>query len=253
MTNHDDLAERVPLLAVGALDEDERAELLKHVSGCRTCTALLDDYQAVAAELLRSVPIAPWAPNLETRLRARRLALRATPPAPAPRRSALPMLPRSRRVLAGAAVVLLLLLGFSAVLWWNAQNSQVAVAPNGDTAELTQLLQMPGTVALPINGTPNAPQAVGQVILNPNNARAYLIVNNLAPLTGDQTYQVWLTAPGNQRDNAGTFTVDQKGHATARIWASKPWNNYLEIGVTLEPGKGSQWPTTPRLIGGPLH
>src|SRR5438128_2389660 len=69
----------------------------------------------------------------------------------------------------------------------------------------------------------------------------------------DQIYQVWLMVNGNQRDNAGTFTVDQKGHATARIWASQPWNTYQEIGITLEPAKGSQWPTTPRLIGGPLH
>jgi hypothetical protein len=114
-------------------------------------------------------------------------------------------------------------------------------------------LQTPGTRTLPIKGTDNAPQAMGDLIINPDNARAYLIINNLKPNAVDQIYQVWLVVNGNQRDNAGTFTVDQKGHATARIWASQPWNTYQEIGITLEPGKGSQWPTTPRLIGGPLH
>ena len=251
--NHDELVELVPLLAVDALSAEERDEVRKHIAGCRSCTALLAEYEAVTDELLRGVPVAAWAPNLETRLRARMLALKAAPPGATPRRRALPAPARSRWAIMAAALVLLSLLAFGVGVWWSAQNAPVAVTPSSETAELTQLLQTPGTRTLPIKGTDNAPQAMGDLIINPDNARAYLIINNLKPNAVDQIYQVWLMVNGNQRDNAGTFTVDQKGHATARIWASQPWNIYQEIGITLEPGKGSQWPTTPRLIAGPLH
>ena len=69
--NHDELVELVPLLAVDALSAEERDEVRKHIAGCRSCTALLADYHSVTDELLRGVPVAAWAPNLETRLRAR--------------------------------------------------------------------------------------------------------------------------------------------------------------------------------------
>src|SRR5438045_2218897 len=125
--NHDELVELVPLLAVDALSAEERDAVRKHIAGCRSCTALLAEYQSVTDKLLQAVPAAAWAPNLETRLRARMLALKAAPPGPAPRRLALPTPARSRWPLVASALALLLLLAFGIGVWWSAQNTPLAV------------------------------------------------------------------------------------------------------------------------------
>lgn len=254
---HDELVELIPLLVVDALSEGEREEVRKHLSSCASCAALLQEYQSVSEQLLHSTPVTPWAPNLEMRLRARMRALQSldslsTLPPPEARRAWQRALNVPRWAAFAVSLAFVAVLALAAWSLWNWQASQDAVASAREDSEMVKLLETPGTLSVNVSGTDRAPTAMGQVILNPDNTRAYLIVNNLAPLTGDQVYQVWLTRDG-QRDNAGTFTVDSKGHALVRIWASKPWSSYQEIGVTLEPGRGSQWPTTPCLIGGPLR
>ncbi len=242
---HEELTELMPLLAVGALSDAERDEALRHLKTCRSCAAELTEYQSATNELLRGVPVAPFAPNLETRLRARMLSLNTMPTADAPRRAVLSLRGVRRATLTLVSLAAILLLAFGAWSWWSAQNS---IAENSDTVEMSKLLEAPGTTSLNIKGTDRAPTALGQVIFNPDNMRAYLIVNNLPSLPANQIYQAWLTPPDYRRDKAGTFTVDSKGHASVRIWAAKSWSLYKEIEVTAEPLGGSPSPTTPRVM-----
>ncbi len=254
--NHDELIESIPLLAIDALSEAERDEVRQHIAQCPSCARLLAEYERVGVALLQNVPPVALPPQLAMGIRGRVGALQAASlkprvPQPVARNIWQKPLALPRWATFGAVAILLLIALMSIGGLVISQSNQASRARGGDDTEIVRLLQTAGTTSINIKGTDGAPTAMGQVILNPESARAYLIIHNLTPLSADQTYQVWLVRDG-QRDSAGTFSVDSQGHATARIWAPKPWSAYQEIGVTLEPARGSQWPTTPRLIGGKL-
>jgi hypothetical protein len=71
------------------------------------------------------------------------------------------------------------------------------------------------------------------------------------PLDYDHTYQVWIRDNGNRYD-AGTFRANHDGRAVAVVHAPRPFGDFQEIGITVEPVGGSDWPTTPRVVGGRL-
>jgi Anti-sigma-K factor rskA, C-terminal len=64
-------------------------------------------------------------------------------------------------------------------------------------------------------------------------------------------YQVWMR-DNTGRVNGGTFRADGEGRAIAVIQAPQPLSSYNDIGITVEPVMGSDWPTTPRIVGGKL-
>ncbi len=254
---HDELQELIPLMAIDAVSDAERSEVRAHIAVCTSCATLIAEYEQVATALLKGTPATALPAQLETQLQGRVRALQAASVIQrAPTRDMRSFWQKTfslpRWAVLGLCAVVALLLMVSGWAVATVQSNQTTAAGSSEDAEIAKLLEAPGTVSVNIKGTDRVPAAMGQVILNPESARAYLIVNNLAPLAQDQVYQVWLTRD-DQRDSAGTFTVDGRGHASARIWASQPWSAYQEIGVTIEPARGSAWPTTPRLIGGPLR
>ncbi|HLO13437.1 MAG TPA: anti-sigma factor, partial [Anaerolineales bacterium] len=62
-------------------------------------------------------------------------------------------------------------------------------------------------------------------------------------------YQVWLIEPNGHRVSAGLFRPDANSpYTTEPIFSNQNLSNFVGIGVTVEPSKGSDQPTGPRVF-----
>ena len=90
--------------------------------------------------------------------------------------------------------------------------------------------------------------ARGMLMVSPSATDAILAVVQLQRLPLGKVYQVWLMKDG-QRDNGGYFTVDSTGYGQMPISPRRPFHEYQEIGITIEPDGGSPGPTGEKVLG----
>jgi anti-sigma-K factor RskA len=130
----------------------------------------------------------------------------------------------------------------TALAWWS-QTASRPSTPAGtiETLKLVQLTSM--------KPSDNAPE--GYLCLTPDNETAMLWLSNLEPLDENHAYQIWLVRDG-ERTNAGLFRPASGRRTVVLITTSRPWKDYQDIGITVEPSQGSPGPTTPRIIGGKI-
>lgn len=270
---HSELQEQIPLYALGGMTEDESARLAEHLAVCPGCRALLSEYQFVTDELLLQVPAltAPAAVGVNLSKLAQADAagqvgsLRRNPtasPRPAssnhrgvpeiasrnsvsrPRFWNQPIaLPRWSFALGLLAV--LLLLGAAGVFAFQLQNR------TSTPQQVLQLLTSPNIKYVELTSGMGTPGNNGYLCVSPNNTTGLLWLYSLPALDQQHVYQVWLL-DDKGRINGGTFRPDTSGRAIAVIQAPRPLTDYNDIGITIEPVMGSQWPTTPRIVGGKL-
>ena len=91
----------------------------------------------------------------------------------------------------------------------------------------------------------------GMVYMDPSSGTGMLMCHNLPPIEQGHAYQVWFVR-GNERVSGGLLWPDHYGNGYALIQVPTDLQSFDSIGITDEPGTGSQWPTTPRVIGTPL-
>ncbi|WP_199043513.1 anti-sigma factor [Glycomyces salinus] len=224
-----------------AVDEDEHRQVEQHLTECESCTR-------EAAELREAVwrlsDITVAEPPQRLRDRVLTEAGRTRQEAPPERRSepgpdagpapaAPKRIPRMRRLFALAAAVLI---GFAGgvVTWALAQDPGTsesdriaAVLEAADARVSTQDAEGGGRVT---------------VVHSPSLDEAVVVVADLADVTDDRSYQVWLVEPEGQvsagvmepGDDSATMLVEGVGDAEV-------------IGVTEEPAGGSEAPTTPMI------
>lgn len=100
----------------------------------------------------------------------------------------------------------------------------------------------PSSQAMSLAGTESLPQAHGQLIANPNDASAILIVSGLPSLEPGLVYQFWLV-DGDIQQGVGVFNADAQGVGTLLISTEAAIGSYDAMGISVEPGGGSQQPT----------
>jgi hypothetical protein len=88
----------------------------------------------------------------------------------------------------------------------------------------------------------------GMVYLNPSSGTGMLMCYHMPPIEQGRAYQVWFVR-GNERISAGLLWPDHLGNGYAIIQVPTDLQSFESIGLTDEPGTGSGWPTTPRIIG----
>jgi hypothetical protein len=91
----------------------------------------------------------------------------------------------------------------------------------------------------------------GMVYMDPSSGTGMLMCHNLPPIELGHAYQVWFLR-GNERFSGGMLWPDRSGNGYALIEVPADVMSFDSIGLTDEPGTGSSWPTTPRVIGTPL-
>src|SRR5262249_25686457 len=94
-------------------------------------------------------------------------------------------------------------------------------------------------------------RASGYVFLDPTSGTGMLMCHDLPPIEQGHAYQVWFVR-GNDRVSGGMLWPDRGGDGYAMIQVPQDLQSFDSIGLTDEPGSGSAWPTTPKVMGTPL-
>ncbi len=246
--------ELVAAMALGVLLDADRAELERHLAeGCANCEVLLVNLREASTALASEVP--PVRPPDE--LRSRILA--SLGPARAPAKPASPVF---ARVLAAAAVLLLVLVGLddarlrrhredlrsqSAELASRLQSAESALAERTLRA---RVLESDDVQMLLLGGKDPQPSARGRVFWSPKAKRGVLVAGNLTPLPADRQYELWVFQKGKPVA-AGVFDVDAQGRALFES-TQFPEAEAQNFAVTVEPRGGVPAPTGPIvLVGSP--
>ena len=222
--NCEEIEELSGAYALGALPDDERADVSAHLETCEN-HPLMADLQFAAASLALAAPEVDPPAALKSRLMD---AIRAEA-APqrriveAPRRSFAETVrgwfssPRLGYGLAAAMTVLVL-----GLVAWN-------VSLQGDDSPA-------GATVLTVSGN-----ASGKIIYLPDEKLAVMNVHGLDQLPSGKVYEVWAMT-GTAATPIGTFISTPDGDATATMAFDA--TGVEQIGVTIEDAPGADSPTT---------
>lgn len=270
-------AELLALYALSALSESECAEVESHLVACPSCQARLADEQATLAEVARLAPASAMPIGMRERTLTHALAVRAPIPPegwvqpddalPAsirvprqPQRSAPPqrltlarrLSPRwQRRLLALAAVLVLVLLPWNVALQLQLAHQQVATQQSQQTQQaLAAILASPQLGVYRLAGTRDA-SAIGHLYVDPVNGHVAIVASNLPQLDASRTYQAWLNHAGT-RTSVGIFRPSKGSSAVLVGTLPQRLSYYSFLGITVEPSGGSPHPTGPNVMLGAL-
>jgi anti-sigma-K factor RskA len=239
MTKDHPFLNDIPAFALGALDPEETNALQSHLRTCDICRAELATYQPVVQRLLlTSSPKQPAA-------RLRRELQRHFPDS---QKNLRPGLPWSfSRLAVGIIILLLVVLNiFSITQIQTLRHQQALVKHQLETGQAAlALLATTGTKAIAIHNE----NVTGTLLLNQTHNSAVVLLWNLPELQRDQTYQAWLIDSQGDRTSAGIFQPDKDlSYTSKQITSPLPLTNFIGIGVTVEPARGSLQPTGPRIF-----
>ena len=231
---HETIQDDLPAYALGTLEPPATARLERHIGECAECRELLREYEEVMRLLPLGLPQTRPSPSarreLFNRVRTDETASR--------RRSVHDRWPGMRlHALAAVAIVAIVLGG---ALFWTLSGDD-----NGEDAAaiVEDLREDEDTQIVPMLGSEAAPQAVAQLLFQPGQTRAGLVVSGLPPLPDDRAYQLWFIRPDKTRYDGGVFNVDSSGQAMVVIDAPADYAPGWRCGVTEEPAGGSEAPT----------
>jgi anti-sigma-K factor RskA len=232
-------------VAIGALDTDEAAEVAQHLLECRDCRQELDRLSDTV-DLIGFV-----APQIEppTGLRASFLSQLGDEPTGVPVPAPVTRIMPWRWIASIAAALIVVLLAGNILLQLRDSNGAAPAATQASGTRVSAPLVWYDVTA----AGPQAGQATGFLCAQETGRLAWLIVQDLPALPAGKTYQAWLSN-GDQRINAGTFTVDEKGRGflTIRLSSTAPLEHFTALGVTEEPSGGSPNPSGPRFLSASL-
>jgi hypothetical protein len=119
------------------------------------------------------------------------------------------------------------------------------------TAQLAVMAEVtaPDVQAMKIAGTETIPQAHGQLIANPGEDKAVLIVSGLPPLQPGLVYQFWLVQSGQPR-RAGVFTVDDSGLGLLQVTTDTSIGSYEAMGISIEQADNNTGPSNEMIMLG---
>jgi anti-sigma-K factor RskA len=213
--------------ALGSLEETEARQVAQHLAGCQTCRAELAELEAMTG--LLAVGTAGARPSESVR---RRLMERASRQ-PRLVRAREPVAHRrwtQRPLWAVAGLIFIAVLTISNALLWQ---RLLALSPQHDPLAMR---------AIAMRNTGLTPQADGFVLISADGQNGTIVVDELAQLSADQAYQLWLMRAG-QSTSGALFTVDESGYRGARIVAPQSLLTYDSVQITIEPAAGSLAPT----------
>jgi len=247
--------------AVSLHAEVEDAEVRRvedHAAGCPDCAPRLYEFEAVAAALATLVPqIEP--PGA---LRGRLLETAKRTPQSVSRPSRLwpRALRRPRLSPAWLVAAASLVLSLGSMVWAINLQGQITALQKDNVAaseraqrldHVVQVLASDKLAIRPLQPVVQTMPSRGIVYMDPSSGTGMVMCHNLPPIEQGHAYQVWFVR-GTERVSAGQLWPDRNGNGYTLIQVPTDLQSFESIGLTDEPGSGSQWPTTPRVVGGPL-
>lgn len=238
---HDTLRDDLPGFALGTLEPPASTRVERHLGECADCRNLLRQYE----EVMRLLPLG--LPRSEPSQAARRELFQRirTDETASKRRASHGWWPRIRLHALAAAMILVAVI--AGALFLNLTGGD----DGEDAAAIVEGLRTsPDTQIIPMLGSDAAPQAVAQLLFQPGETRAGLVISGLPPLPDDRAYQLWFVQPDETRYNGGVFNVDSGGQAMIVIEAPADYAPGWRCGVTEEPAGGSDHPTGRNVMRG---
>lgn len=253
----DEFLDLAAAVALDASNDAEQARVDVHTEACPDCGRRLQEFRDVAATLgSRVVQVEP-----PTSLRNRVMkAVRSTEqerthPRPLQQRWRRPRFSPAWLVAAASFVI-----SVGAITWVALLQGQIAALQSDALIareraarydHVVEVLASDKLASRPLQpATQNIPSR-GMVYMDPLSGTGMLMCHNMPPITPGHAYQVWFIR-GNERVSAGLLWPDPSGNGYALIQVPTDLQSFDSIDLTDEPGTGSQWPTTPRVIGTPL-
>jgi anti-sigma-K factor RskA len=225
--------------AVDALSPEERREFEAHLEHCSACAQEARELAATTARLaLATSTAAP--PGMRERVLAEVGRTRQRSPRTGPEHRE-PLLPWYRQPLAAAAVALFVVsLGLGAAL--------VGTLRQADDA--TQRADRIAAIAADPNRVVHtgAVETGGAATVAVAGADAVFRAEDLAALSGDLTYQLWVIDESGAR-SAGVLERHEDGSVQQLVTGVDAGD---EIGLTVEPRGGSDRPTTQPILQLPV-
>jgi anti-sigma-K factor RskA len=122
-------------------------------------------------------------------------------------------------------------------------NEQVAVQSQSINTLIQNLPQseQSDVITVSLESTGEQARPLGQLIANPNDTSAVVVISGLPPLEPGQTYQVWLI--GDAPVSAGLLTVDENGQSVLIITSEEAIGSFNALGISIEPEGGSIEPS----------
>jgi hypothetical protein len=241
---------------LNALEADEMVAIQRHLATCPRCRSDLARYDGVVDALASAAPVVAPPPSLRNRLLASVKSsqdgaksgassgvLTDVPQRTEPRGVVLPRFLAG--ALAAAAIVLIVALGFLAVLVSDARDERDAARNAQD--ELTSYLSAGGqTIRLESLAAADYgdSRGYGSLITLPGKP-ALVVVGGCPPTTKDQWYRVWV-ARGEDRTPVGDLVVSDSGSGWMTVNSPEPLSSYDHIGVTLVT---EEWGRSDVLVG----
>ena len=252
MSAHDQFANDLALLALEALQGDERVKLEKHLEGCSSCRSELERLRGDMALLSLSAS-GPAPPR-----RSRERLLKAIAKEPraqkmgAARRSSWTLLPWL------AAAALLLVAGF---FWQQSDRLAQRVARLQDESaqqqtqlerarEVVSTLTSTDALRVTLVAAQAPPQPQGKAIYVRERSSLIFLASNMPALPPQRSYELWLIPTNGAPIPAGMFKPDARGSATV---VEPPLPGGVEakaFAITVEPEQGSSAPTMPIVMMG---
>ena len=275
---HGELIESAASYALGALDDEERAQFEAHLAGCAECRSELASYREVAVALAHPVPTSaiPRSGALRDRIlrEAREVrpittaprtdaspnggATRPSVPSVAPVRLRTPLLPWAVAAAAIAAALAFAFIGRGerekeARLRDELASVQATLARDDST--LSAFL---GPEVHVVSLTAAAEQKPRLRVFWNHTRRTFIVTAlNLAPPPAGKTFQLWAMRKGKAPLSMGTFNPGPDGRTATTLAVAQAINDggFIDnCALTVEPQGGSPQPTeSPRLIGAWRH
>lgn len=234
---HAEIQSELPAFALGSLSPSESDAVAAHLKTCGECRSALHEYHEVMRLLPHALPMVSPSPA------ARHLLLERVHGHEGRRARGLPGWLATQRWRELAAVATLLLILVAGALVVTGERSPEETPVTNPAALLSDLRDRPSVQMLAMTGSEHAPSAVGQIIVDPGDTKAALLVSGLPQLGWGREYQFWFVEPDDSRVSGGIFTVDANGAAIVAIDAPAEFSRAWRCGVTVEPAGGSAAPT----------
>jgi hypothetical protein len=250
-------SELAPAVALDVGTPDEQRQVEQHAAECPDCAAELQALRDSAALLGASVPQVNPPPALRQRVMQ---AVDATPQLRAPIPVSRARSWRRRLPLAWLVAAASFMVSAGALVWVVMLNTQLGALEAEVQAareraakyeDVTEVLSSDRLAIRPLQPVGLNMPSRGMVYLDPNSGTGMIMCHNLPPIEQGHAYQVWFIR-GNERVSGGLLWPDHYGNGYTLIRVPQDLQSFDAVGLTDEPGTGSAWPTTPRVIGGAL-
>jgi hypothetical protein len=244
-------------VALGAAETDEARRVEEHAAACPDCGKQLAAFREVAAAMGATVP--QFEPPAAIRARLFEVVANT----PQERRRLWPRelsFTRPRISPAWLVAAASFLFSVIAVGWVAGLQGQIVSLQNqaqvdreraSRYARMVDVLASDRLAIRTMQPVSMSLESRGIVYLDPSSGTGMVMCHNLPPIEQGHAYQVWFVR-GSERVSGGLLWPDRFGDGYTLIQVPSDLQSFESIGLTDEPGTGSQWPTTPRVMGSPI-